>query len=783
MPKRLIKFNLDFAKKDILSKFEIKQFDNAIIEISPFLDNLSYTVSESTNIKLYVCISNDVFKQETNINIQENKIIIDLDKNIIATKGKALAELELSDVEGVTTSTTFIFDVEDKVGEGSVVAGGTEGLIAKYQRLLKEFKQEQQLQLDDINKTLESHSEQLNNHKSQLEQIENKNIEQDTRLKEVEHKNKVQDVYISGLFNENKDGRLSVEGEGNNLKLEGSKEGLVEVDKIVGDTFVNLIKTKANYIWRGTKRTSTVLDDASILKPNTIYTIIFNVSDLALDGIDYISIEAQCAYFGRNGGSIGSVKSNGKHIFKIELFNRIEGSLTNNTLVIKGSSGQWTGDSSDRTITIGDCVLLEGDYTNKPIPSEYFEGMQSTFEECKVTQEMVDVGEELEENLGKYKCNVKIRGKNLFDNNLINSNASYEVVNDRRVYPVKVKANTNYVLKGKQLTDTNIAPSCSLWLSSTKDLQPNSFLRLYPVTNTVDSKLVTSNSEGYLYIVITGYSSIMSNVIPLIQNTIQLEEGTQATAYEPYVERTQKVYLNSPLLKGDEIVAKEDGLYHYHSRGKELFDGSIDESWVKADTNWWGIPLTNCSFSTSINTICDKLIPVSYDNRNTMNSVYCGSENLYTRVVANSLSEYKQWLQANPLTVVYELAEPYYEKISDDKLLLEIPNSATLSVESIIPCQNISATYTGNVPSVYGLEETNKNQDDLIDITLCATDEMYMMLEPILEAMPQTIKNERMVSKMVDMYVAMVIRGLKTIEEVPARYRKEVQDILNKLEK
>lgn len=159
-------------KKDILSKFEIKQFDNAIIEISPFLDNLSYTVSEITNIKLYVCISNDVFKQETNINIQENKIIIDLDKNIIAKKGKALEELELSDSTGVTTSTTFIFDVEGKVGEGSVVAGGTEGLVAKYQRLLKEFKQEQQLQLDDINKTLESHIEQLNNHKSQFVEIE-----------------------------------------------------------------------------------------------------------------------------------------------------------------------------------------------------------------------------------------------------------------------------------------------------------------------------------------------------------------------------------------------------------------------------------------------------------------------------------------------------------------------------------------------------------------------------------------------------------------------------------
>ena len=31
MPKRLIKFNLDFAKKDILSKFEIKQFENFLI--------------------------------------------------------------------------------------------------------------------------------------------------------------------------------------------------------------------------------------------------------------------------------------------------------------------------------------------------------------------------------------------------------------------------------------------------------------------------------------------------------------------------------------------------------------------------------------------------------------------------------------------------------------------------------------------------------------------------------------------------------------------------------
>ena len=38
------------------------------------------------------------------------------------------------------------------------------------------------------------------------------------------------------------------------------------------------------------------------------------------------------------------------------------------------------------------------------------------------------------------------------------------------------------------------------------------------------------------------------------------------------------------------------------------------------------------------------------------------------------------------------------------------------------------------------------------------------------------------VSKMVDLYVAMIQRGLKTIDQVPERYRKQVQDILDKLD-
>ena len=81
------------------------------------------------------------------------------------------------------------------------------------------------------------------------------------------------------------------------------------------------------------------------------------------------------------------------------------------------------------------------------------------------------------------------------------------------------------------------------------------------------------------------------------------------------------------------------------------------------------------------------------------------------------------------------------------------------------------------------IEETNKSQDELINTTMLATDEMFMMLEPLLPEVAQTINLERSVSKMVDLYVAMVQRGLKTIDEVPTRYREQVKEILAKLEK
>ena len=84
------------------------------------------------------------------------------------------------------------------------------------------------------------------------------------------------------------------------------------------------------------------------------------------------------------------------------------------------------------------------------------------------------------------------------------------------------------------------------------------------------------------------------------------------------------------------------------------------------------------------------------------------------------------------------------------------------------------------ITKVSEIDKENLIQNELIDISLLATDEMFMILEPLLEVVQI---NERGMSKMIDMYVAMIMRGLKTVDEVPLRYREDVRRILEELEK
>lgn len=682
--------------------------------------------------------------------------------------------------------------INNKIKE---VEAAKQNIVSTANSKISEMEQAKTNMQNDVNSKIEEADNritELQNFESQLDAIDSKNTEQDTRLKEVEYKNKVQDVKLEGLFNENNNGRLTIEGEGNSLKLEGSKEGLVTVDKVVGNTMVNLYENKSKSFHTDYIHSVNEIVDLNRFVEGREYTAIILSSTSNFNAFRISNGDIQYNLVPMTTG-------------KIKKFTYIP--PTDN---INKNDIRCYYYPTDNKFIQGDeqkvkTLILEGDYTNKPIPSEYIEGMQSTFEDCLVTQEMVDEGLEDVENLGKYKYEVEVKGKNLFSPSQLKSISSQE---NTGINKVLIK-NNSILLTGTVSTGV---PYDFRPVSNVSNPTLFNYFKLLPkgTTLSLSNNLNLLNywairtSEGMKYqadtytlkgneIEIECFVRATSGTI--FNNTelkIQIEEG-EISPYEPYYSKTKAVYLNSPLHKDDEIVYEDGELKYYHNVCKEVLDGSDDENWVLdgvSDTHC-GFFLSRTNFNVTNYCISDKFATIPASQWKVRDREGCiDSTGSVAFLIANSrlstldVVGFKAWLQQNPITVVYKLTEPYKETIDTNSFLMEIPNNATISIKSVVPVQSIKTTYTANIPSVYGLQETNNNQDNLIDISLCATDEMYMMIEPILEAMPKTINiNKRMVSKMVDMYVAMVIRGLKTIEEVPVRYRKEVQDILNKLEK
>ena len=139
MPRKSIKFDLDFSAKDILPKFKVKQFDDVVLNITTFNNKETYNVGNFKAV-IYIACDNDVFMQNNNISVSSNNITINLNRNMLKKHGKAIGEIELTDTAGTITCINFIFDIEGKIGEGASIPGSFEGFVEKYERLILEFK-------------------------------------------------------------------------------------------------------------------------------------------------------------------------------------------------------------------------------------------------------------------------------------------------------------------------------------------------------------------------------------------------------------------------------------------------------------------------------------------------------------------------------------------------------------------------------------------------------------------------------------------------------------------
>ena len=356
---------------------------------------------------------------------------------------------------------------------------------------------------------------------------------------------------------------------------------------------------------------------------------------------------------------------------------------------------------------------------------DYFKGLKSSFESELVTDEN-------DENYGKYKVECKIVGKNKFDGvwefgdiNWDNGNYSNSTSSIRSINFMKVKEGQNLSFNYKSSENLAIR-------MYDKDKKYLGATNLFSNTNKIYSGDTRKIPKGVCYM----KTKINSTDINF---QLQIEEGTQATSYEPYKELIHTLYLNSPLLKGDKLVVHDGKLCHYHKMGMVVLNGS--EDWTKS-----GAPGTAiCRFYTYINNI--KLLNNNFESgvikysdkfrtdisceKSALDNIEAVSSTRDSYICINIKSidntdSFKQWLSKNLTTVVYELAEPYYEPIEPQlsQYSFSTVKEGDMEIITVLPIEKINLTYRTDINGVSSIEEQIASIQEGTDISSIIDEEV-----------------------------------------------------------
>ena len=399
---------------------------------------------------------------------------------------------------------------------------------------LYEIRTNSEMAINDMNNAKDEMIEQVTNQINENQLLINSLLNYSNRLSYLER-------MLDLLYSENASHRTNMILEGNHLSLTNSKEGLIQVNSTQGNTLVNLNTNEL-----------LISDDFKCdyklsysPKKSTLYTIILDLS--------YTTTEGASIWCGFLNNEMSDWRG---RIFDLSVGTNVYTlTTTDNDDIGNRFRIGWYPDKITN-VTVNSLIILEGDYTNKPIPN-YFIGMQSSFEDKLVTQEMVDSAKELAENLGKYKVEYKVTGKNKFDGVLESGTISSET-GDNIVINQEVRCK-NYIKMPNSPFVITIYPDNKGYIG----------LRYYDKNY---KYLGSSNGVKHGSIVGVSPHEVPSETyyirFKLISTDLsikfQIEEGTQATPYEPYKEQVKTYYLNSPLLEGDTIEDSGDNVVHVH---------------------------------------------------------------------------------------------------------------------------------------------------------------------------------------------------------------------------
>lgn len=529
--------------------------------------------------------------------------------------------------------------------------------------------------------------------------------------------------------------------------VEATSNGYFEDVKLYGKTLVNLAPNKINVL-PGTLREVSVIP-LTPMKPNFNYTIkVFNVPSVATnctvsfrtndwkDRIKYLDSEMKVLYTTPSQEEVDNLKY---------------------ILLNIGA------DATSEQLKEIKLLILEGDHTQNP-PS-FFEGLKSVDED---TDEVVVSSVKGDGNL--------IKSRLVFgDNEQVEGFASVY-----RQFKIPVIKGRTYYLKAKVQTNSNWKDSlCRLYHQSKSGVHTV----FYDSTRNTNNSLVdidvsfVANDD---YVVFEYYNNpaldrnkniydnfdylcLTSN--PNLNPNTDLVSDKKRLLY--YNEETQA--WEKPILREwDSIEKHANGKYYYHQRsgevvlnGSENWNNDKNSSTISPETyrqsiqfNAIDIPSASFNTKTSPNIISDLLPTVIFGDVYSYNHIgisISGTDSIGTHIIINNnfidVTELKQWLQANNLTLVYQLAqEKVYECTNID--LITYANETNYVVESGVLSPKTTLKVHNNISNVVRLlqkkvsllESNVKASQEVQDMMILETDMRMLDIElALMDFMPMTL--------------------------------------------
>ena len=561
------------------------------------------------------------------------------------------------------------------------------------------------------------------------------------QIDKIEKKNKQQNHKISMLTNELDNDYLTKTEEGSIISLEHSKEGMVYLDELQGNTLVNYCTDGAKELTlngdidlEGTFVTTTEgVDNGKVdvvcegntmvnllkdlraggawvdngnkfslniptgsgqpmilgnlnyeLKKDTVYTVILNVVDYTT-GIPHI-----CFMNKENNRQSSTTQvitsSIGLKKFKLITKSDVDSSI----LRILPRNG------IDNIYSIGkDILILEGDWSDRETPP-YFEGMKS-------------VGQDDENG---HKIEILSRNKNLIHsvrqcNSTLDKGVSMTMTSDNTLEMNGTTTNSvgdlDYTLRNSEQMDIYLKPNKDYVVNfevvsgSVTPIPSNAIKITDLVTGAVewrtvkDSNKVIKSSVNPRKVswIRLAYSQVTT--FDNYKYRVQIEEGNTTTSYVKGLYNKKEILLNEPLRKANDNVkdrfVKIGGKLYIERNCKQLtITGNEPNVVWRSDGilgnvyRFWSNNFPNC---ITLNT--DGCVFMgSYEGVRQSNAINIQIST--SKIVEDNVELFVEYLKQNPLTLVIKRDKPTYEPLEINPELICYNDTTHISNNSIIPC-------------------------------------------------------------------------------------------------